>query len=167
MPLVWFPVLGENRLSQVMKVEGSIPSWAEICPVLPHPSRNPRRGDELLVEYNGILFARRETPLSNILHVHEAHPFEAYRQLLSAMLRYRSTMDVIGGCRLVVTPLASKLVTIGSALACFEMKLISHDRRSSVAIPYAEPKRYVAKLADLRASQPEISALMLTGDAYS
>ncbi|MER8996059.1 hypothetical protein [Mesorhizobium sp. M0678] len=167
MPLVWFPVLGENRLSQVMKVEGSIPSWAEVCPVLPHPSRNPRRGDELLVEYNGILFARRETPLSNILHVHEAHPFEAYRQLLSAMLRYRSTMDVIGGCRLVVTPLASKLVTIGSALACFEMKLISQDRRSSVAIPYAEPKRYIAKLADLQASQPEISALMLTGDGYS
>lgn len=167
MPLIWFPVLGENRLSQVTKVEGSIPRWAEICPVLPHPSRNPRRGDELLVEYNPILFARRETPLSNILHVHEAHPFEAYRQLLSAMLRYRSTMDVIGGCRLVVTPLASKLVTIGSALACFEMKLRSHDRRSSVAIPYAEPKRYVAEIADLRASQPEISALVLTGDAYS
>ncbi|MES0090698.1 hypothetical protein [Mesorhizobium sp. M0030] len=167
MPLVWFPVLGENRLAQVTKVEGSIPTWAEICPVLPHPSRDPRRGDQLLVEYNSILFGTRETPLSNILYVHEAHPFEAYRQLLGAMLRYRSTMAVIGGCRLVVTPLASKLITIGSALACFEMKLISQDHKSSVAIPYAEPKRYIANITALRASQPEVSAIVLTGDAYS
>ena len=167
MPLVWFPVLGENRLSQVRKVEGSIPTWAEICPILPHPSRNPRRGDQLLAEYDSILFATRETLLSNILYAHEAHPFEAYRQLLGAMLRYRSTMGVIGGCRLVVTPLASKLITVGSALACFEMKLISRDHKSSVAIPYAEPKRYAANLLALRASQPEVSALVLTGDAYS
>jgi hypothetical protein len=167
MPLVWFPVLGENRLGQMQKVEESIPSEAEICPILPHPSRNPRWGDALLVEYNSILFTRRETPLSNILFAHEAHPFEAYRQLLSAMLRYKNTMSVIGGCRLVVTPLASKLITIGSALACFEMKLRSADRTSSVAIPYAEPKRYVASLMALLASHPEISALVLTGDAYS
>ena len=167
MPLVWFPILGENRLAQVKKVEENIPTWAEICPILPHPSRNPRRGDQLLVEYDSILFATRETPLSNILYAHEAHPFEAYRQLLGAMLRYRSTMGVIGGCRLVVTPLASKLITIGTALACFEMKLISRDHKSSVAIPYAEPKRYVADLLALRASQPEVSALVLTGEAYS
>lgn len=167
MPLVWFPVLGENRLAQVKQIERSIPTWAEICPILPHPSRNPRRGDQLLVEYESVLFFTRETPLSNILYVHEAHPFEAYRQLLGAMMRYRSTMGVIGGCRLVVTPLASKLITIGSALACFEMKLISQDHRSSVAIPYAEPKRYVANILALQSSQPEVSALVLTGDAYS
>jgi hypothetical protein len=33
MPLVWFPILGENRLAQLKKVEESIPSSAEICPI--------------------------------------------------------------------------------------------------------------------------------------
>ena len=165
--LVWMPVLGENRIAQLRKIESSIPAWAEICPVLPHPSRNPRRGDQLLIEYHDLLIGTRETPLSNILYVHEGHPFEAYRQLLEAMLRYRRTMEVVGGCRLVVTPLASKLVTIGAALACFEMKLNAAGDQSSVAIPYAEPKRYVASLNSLRESQPEISALVLTGDAYA
>ena len=75
-------------------------------------------------------------------------------------------MEMLGGCRLVVTPLASKLVTIGAALACFEMKVHVASDKSSVAIPYAEPKRYVADLGSLRASHPEISALVLTGDAY-
>jgi len=167
MPLVWFPILGENRVPQIEKVEASIPTDAEICPILPHPSRNPRRGDELLAAYDGVLFARRETPLSNIVYAHEAHPIEAYRQLLGAMMRYRKTMSVIGGCRLVVTPLGSKLITIGSTLACFEMKLLSADRKSSAAIPYAEPTRYVVDLASLHASRPEVSALVLTGDAYA
>ena len=165
-PLVWMPLLGENRVAQLKKIESSIPAWAEICPVLPHPSRNPRRGDQLLIEYNDVLIGTRETPLGNILYVHEGHPFETYRQLLEAMLRYKRTMAVVGGCRLVVTPLASKLVTIGAALACFEMKLTAELGQSSVAIPYAEPKRYVASLDSLRQSHAEISALILTGDAY-
>lgn len=165
--LVWFPILGENRLPQMQKVEEALPPWAEICPVLPHPSRNPRRGDQLLVEFANPLFARREIPLSNILYVSESHPFEAYRQLLEAMLRFRKTINVMGNCRLVVTPLASKLITIGSALACFEMKLRSGDHKSSVAIPYAEPKRYVASVAKMLESRSEISALVLTGDPYS
>jgi hypothetical protein len=57
-------------------------------------------------------------------------------------------------------------MTIGSALACFEMKLLSADHRSSVAIPYAEPKRYVASIEALLATRPDMSALVLTGDAY-
>lgn len=38
--------------------------------------------------------------------------------------------------------------------------------QSSVAIPYAEPKRYIADVAVLKASRPDISALVLTGKAY-
>lgn len=35
-----------------------------------------------------------------------------------------------------------------------------------VAIPYVEPTRYVASVDDLQASRPEVSALLLTGEAY-
>jgi hypothetical protein len=166
LPLVWFPILGENRLGQIKKIMNEIPDRAEICPVLPHPSFNPRRGDELLKEYQELLFKSGATPLSNILYAHEAHPFEAYRQLLGAMTRYQTTLDIVGGCKLIVTPLASKLITVGCALACYEMKLKTNGTKSSVAIPYAEPKRYTTTLAALKESRPEISALVLTGEAY-
>lgn len=166
-PLVWFPILGENRATQLQKVMSElIPRSAEICPVLPHPSRDPRRGDRLLIEYKVPLFDKRETPLTNVLYAHEGNPFEAYRQLLGAMKRYRRSLSVLGGCRLVVTPLASKLMTLGAALACFEMKLESAGAGYAVAIPYAEPKRYVASVADIQASRPEVSAMVLTGEAY-
>lgn len=165
-PMVWFPILGENRLAQLRKIQASIREFAEICPILPHPSRNPRRGDELLLEYDSVLFTQRATPIGNVFYVNETHPFEVYRQLLGAMQRFRKSLGLIGRCRLVVTPLASKLITVGSALACFEMKLISMDYKSSVAIPYAEPKRYEADLELVLQSRPVISALLLTGDAY-
>lgn len=165
-PLVWFPILGENKVGQLEKVMAlAIPANAEICPVLPHPSRDPRRADRLLGEYRQPLFDARETPTGNILLAHESHPFEAYRQLLRAMTRYRESMRILGGCRLVVTPLASKLITLGAGLACFEMRPTT-SADFGIAIPYAEPTRYVVPVEALRESKPEISALFLTGDAY-
>lgn len=165
-PLVWFPILGENRVSQFEKVmESVIPESAEICPIVPHPSSDPRRGDRLIVEYIRPLFGSRQTPTSNILHAHESHPFEAYRQLLLAMRHYCNSLSILGGCRLVVTPLASKLITLGAGLACFEMKPPDMEKYG-VAIPYAEPRRYKASVEDLKASRPEITVLVLTGEAY-
>lgn len=168
--LVWFPILGEhrvNQLQQIMKLT-DIPGDAEICPVVPHPSRDPRRADRLLVEYKGPLFDSRGTPTSNILYVHESHPFEAYRQLLGAMTRYRDSMVVLGGCRLVVTPFGSKLITLGAGLACFEMRPAAlDDALYRVAIPHAEPTRYVVSAKAVKESKPEICSLLLTGEAYS
>ncbi len=83
------------------------------------------------------------------------------------MKRYQKSLSVLGGCRLVVTPLASKLITLGAALACYEMKLNIADSDYGVAIPYAEPKRYVVSMATLHASKPDVSAIVLTGDAYA
>ncbi len=166
-PLVWFPVLGENRVSQLQKIMTSaIPTNAEICPILPHPSGDPRRADRLLIEYRQPLFDARETPTANVLYAHEAHPFEAYRQLLGAMTRYRDSLKIMGGCRLVVTPLGSKLITLGVGLACFEMRPIEMTAEYGIAIPYSEPTRYDVEGATLKGSNPDICCLLLSGDAY-
>ncbi|NNM63721.1 MAG: hypothetical protein HKL99_03745 [Burkholderiales bacterium] len=165
-PLVWFPVLGEGRVNQLQKIAGSIPAEAEVCPVVPHPSKDPRRADRLLVEYREPLFDSRKTPTSNILYAQESQPFEVYRQLLGAMKRYQNSMTILGGCRLVMTPLGSKLITLGAGLACFEMRPVDLNAKYGVAIPHAEPRRYVASVDALRQSKPEVSVLLLTGDAY-
>jgi hypothetical protein len=165
-PLVWFPVLGENRMNQLQKVMESIPNNAEICPVLPQPSSDLRRADRLLVEYKSPLFDARQTPIANVLYAHESHPFEAYRQMLGAMNRYRESMGVLGGCRLVVTPLGSKLITLGAGLACFEIRPTEVSENFGIAIPFAQPTRYDVPIEALSSSKAEISTLLLTGDAY-
>jgi hypothetical protein len=168
-PMVWFPILGENRLGQfnmVMNAAAAIPDDAEICPVIPHPSRDLRRAERLLIEYKSLLFDKLQIPVSNALYVSESNPFETYRQLLGAMERYRKSLTMLGGCRLAVTPLSSKLVTLGAGLACFEMRLSKMDDYG-VAMPYAEPMRYVASKAELANANPEIASLVLTGTAYA
>lgn len=168
-PMVWFPILGENRLGQLNVVTNAatvIRGDAEICPIIPHPSRGLRRAERLLIEYKPLLFDKLQIPVSNVLYVSESNPFETYRQLLGAMERYRKSLTVLGGCRLAVTPLSSKLVTLGAGLACFEMRLGERDDYG-VAIPYAEPMRYVVSKADLASASPEIASLLLTGIAYA
>lgn len=166
-PMVWFPILGENRLGQLSMVKESvIPDGAEICPIIPHPSLDLRRAERLLIEYRSILFDELLIPVSNTLYVSESNPFETYRQLLGAMTRYRESLTILGGCRLAVTPLSSKLVTIGAGLACFEMRLDKMGEYG-VAIPYAEPMRYLASETDLASASPEIASLVLTGSAYA
>lgn len=167
-PIVWFPFLGENRSQQMQKIIelAEIPDSAEICPILPHPSKNPRRADNLLVEYSEVLFDSRSTPTSNIFYVHESNPFEAYRQLLTAMNRYKDSMRILGGCKMVVSPLGSKLMTLGAGLACFEMKPIDLNAKYGVALPHSEPKRYVASISELQSCTPTLYALLLTGESY-
>jgi hypothetical protein len=166
-PMVWFPILGENRFGQLnMVMNAAIPGDAEICPIIPHPSRGLRRAERLLIEYKSILFDKLQVPVSNALYVNESNPFETYRQILGAMDRYRKSLSILGGCRLAVTPLSSKLVTLGAGLACFEMKLGSMADYG-VAIPYAEPMRYLASKEALASANPEIASLILTGSAYA
>jgi hypothetical protein len=167
-PMVWFPILGENRLGQfrmVMNAAAAIRD-AEICPIIPHPSRGLRRAERLLIEYKPELFDTLQVPVSNALYVSKSNPFEVYRQLLGAMERYRRSLAILGGCRLAVTPLSSKLVTLGAGLACFEMRLGEMDNYG-VAMPYAEPMRYVASRTELASATPELASLVLTGSAYA
>lgn len=167
-PIVWFPMLGENREMQFEKLVtlAGIQAKAEVCPVLPHPSSNPRRADELLVSYRQQLFESRDTPASNILYAHESNPFEVYRQLYNAMIRYKDSFEPLGGCHLAVSPLSSKLMTVGAGLACFEMKAADIKEKYAVTIPYVEPKRYSASVSELIGSST-LSCLLLTGQAYS
>jgi hypothetical protein len=72
----------------------------------------------------------------------------------------------MGGSRLVVTPLASKLVSIAAGLACFEIRPTDPAATYRVGMPYAEARRYIADVDVLRESNSEICGLLLTGEAY-
>lgn len=169
LPIVWFPILGENKEGQFRKVLESyeVPSEAEICPVFPHPSRDPRRGERLAETYFESLFKSARAVTSNILYAHENHPFEAYRQMYLAMKHYVEGLKLLKGCRIVVTPLASKLLTIGAGLACFDMKPGSYDENYRLTIPCVSVRRYIAKGDDIEKAKPEIAALLLTGRGYA
>lgn len=118
-PIVWFPMLGEGKEIQISKAYNRIiPN--EICPVLPFPSKDPRRSDALISEYHRLIFEVLRVESRNIIYVHEQNPFEVYRSLSLAISNYKRSLAELGGCRIAISVFSSKLISIGALLASYE-----------------------------------------------
>jgi hypothetical protein len=141
-PRVWFPVLGEGQAARLERIRAELDP-DEICPTIPFPSRDPRRGDRLVEEYRQLLFDDFRIEPANILYASEYNPFEAYRQLYGAIDRYRDALRELGGCKVFVSPLSSKLLSVGALLACYDHRAnAGGPDRVNVGIPYVESVTY-------------------------
>ena len=141
-PRVWFPVLGERQRDRLQLIQSHL-NPDEICPVVPFPSRDPRRGDQIIAEHIDLLFEDFRVEPSNILRASEFNPFEAYRQLFLAMERYRKALTELNGCKAFVSPLSSKLLSVGALLACYDHQFGEVEgKKLNVGMPYVETSVY-------------------------
>jgi len=164
-PRVWFPLLGENQATQLQRIYDLVrPS--EVCPLLPAPSQNPRRGDDLILEYRGLLFDSLRIDPRNFLYASETNPFEVYRQLVHAIEHYAKSLVPLGGSNAIVSALSSKLLSIGALLAAYELKRAG----SRVAIAHIEAHghRVAVEMEELTrlARDGVIHGLWLAGECY-
>jgi hypothetical protein len=160
-PKIWIPVLGEGQQLRLARIFDKVQP-DEICPVVPFPSRNPRRGDSIIEEHRQILFDEFRVEPRNILYASEYNPFEAYRQVFLVIDRYRDALVELGDCRIFVSPLSSKLLSIGALLACYD-----HRRQRSgqfhVGMPYVEAAAY-GPSRPISAPDRELTSMWLTGE---
>lgn len=164
-PRVWFPLLGENQGTQLQRIYDLVrPS--EVCPLLPAPSLNPRRGDDLILEHRALLFDSLRVDPRNFLYASETNPFEVYRQLVQAINHYSRSLEPLGGSNAIVSALSSKLLSIGALLAAYELKRAG----SRVAIAHIEAHghRIAVNMAELTrlAEDGVIHGLWLAGECY-
>jgi hypothetical protein len=120
-PRIWIPVLGEGRTTQFDRIYDLVKP-DEVCPVLPSPSRKPRRGDDIVMEYRDLLFDQLRVDPRNFIYSSEVNPFEVYRQIRRTALHYHEVLGLIGGCKVAFSPLCSKLMSLGVLLVAYEMK---------------------------------------------
>lgn len=136
MPRVWAPVLGEQQeealklIEQKVRVLDNVP---EICPVLPFPALDPKRGDRLLLEYRG-LFESWRVDHRNIIYASEHNPFDVYRQLCALYDRYCRALQPLRGAKMIISAHSSKLLSLGALLAACD--------RPEVAVAYVEAQGY-------------------------
>jgi hypothetical protein len=162
-PRLWMPILGEGQSTQLERIY-TLVNPEEICPVLPFPSANPRRVDNLIVEYRELLERWHIEP-TDIVYASEQNPFEAYRQICRTVLHYHQALAPLGGCKAVVSALSSKLLSIGALLAVYELK----DKGWSVGLASVEAQGYEISLkSELESitSHGELFSLWLVGDCY-
>lgn len=156
-PKVWLPMLGEKRTTQFERIHDRVKP-SEICPILPSPSRDPRRADSIVIEHHSTLFDQHHLDGRNFLYVSEQNPFEVYRQVMGAVKRYREVFGLLGGCRVAISPLSSKLMSLGALLVAYEMK----DVGDGVGIAHIESQGYA--LEGTPGGESELFGLWLAGE---
>lgn len=163
-PTIWIPILGESQELQIKLIDDKI-NPQEICPVLPSPSVNPRRGDDILLEYREIILNKLDIESQNIIYGAEQNPFELYRQIQKTIEHYRDALDPIGKCKFALSSLSSKLMSLGVFFVAYEEGL---SKKGNVGIVYVESKGYSMKKT-VEASKPEnidLFSLWISGDCY-
>jgi len=160
-PKIWLPVLGEAQDIRLQRIFDKVQP-DQICPVVPFPTRNPRRGDRIVESHQRILFDEFNVEPRNILYASEYNPFEAYREIFMAIDRYRDALVELGDCRVFVSPLSSKLLSISALLASYD-----HKRQKSgkfdVGIPYVEVASYGPSDGNVQAERT-LTSMWLTGE---
>ena len=119
---VWVPILGEGRIEQLEAVWSAI-SPDEVMPVLPFPSADPRRADNLLLEYREFLFDAVNVEPRNFMHADESNPFDLYRSLVLLHDHYQEALQELAGARFVLSTHSSKLLSVGALLAGHELRM--------------------------------------------
>lgn len=157
-PKVWIPLLGEGRTTQFDRIYDLVKP-DEVCPVLPSPSRDPRRGDNILLQYRGLLFDQLRLDHRTFLYASEHNPFEVYRQVRKTALHYYQVLQLLGGCKVALSVLSSKLMSLGALLVAYELKKADFD----IGVAHIECQGY---RIESRETSPELVGLWLSGECY-
>jgi hypothetical protein len=156
---VWIPVLGEDRTHHFERMYVLVKP-TEVCPVLPSPARNPRRGDDIVMQYQKLLFDEVRLDPRNIIHSSEFNPFDVYRQVRRTVLHYTNVLDIIGGCRIALSAMCSKVMSLGILLVAYELK----GGDAEVGIAHIECQGYdVPEGLDVNV---ELVGIWIAGECY-
>ncbi|HHE40170.1 MAG TPA: hypothetical protein ENL10_01560 [Candidatus Cloacimonetes bacterium] len=164
-PRVWIPIIGEKRDAHMTRIHTLVNNPKEICPVLPFPATNPRRGDDLILEYRELLFDQLRVEPTNIVYAAEQNPFEVYRKIARTVIQYNKALSPLGGCKVIVSSLSSKLLSIGALLAAYDLK----RKGFAIGIAHVGAQGYTMPEGDQITEskcQEELCSLWLAGECY-
>jgi hypothetical protein len=153
---IWVPVLGAGA-GEELRALTTLLEPDEVCPVLPFPSRNPRRGDELILEHRALLIDELQFEPRNVLYASETNPFDLYRQLVWLADRYRTALEPLGGATIVVSEHTSKILSLGVLLAAHE---------ASIVVGHVRPMAYRLQGSGPADRKALIYTAWLTGQPY-
>jgi len=168
-PIIWFPILGENKKHQLLKANQKI-NPREICPLLPFPSKDPRRSDQLIIEYHRLLFDELRIEGQNLMYVPEQNPFEVYRSLCHAIINYNESLKILYGCKAAISTFSSKLLSIGALLAAYEFTYCNESDRIAVGLLNVDSQGYKIdeeELLTAMKNESELFLTWLTGEPYN
>lgn len=158
---LWMPQLAFGANQEIGRINAFV-SPDDTCPILPFPSRDPRRADLLALEYRDELLNTWDVDVRNIVYADEDDPLDVYRTILLIDDLRHPVFEGSGGSSTIVSPTGSKLTALGALMACVERDL---------PVAYLEAESYAFAGSALKTDTPTgpesgLVHLWLEGEAY-
>ncbi|OAI12787.1 hypothetical protein A1507_18635 [Methylomonas koyamae] len=159
---LWVPQLSEDKVQATSTMYKKLFPVAEVCPILPFPSQNPRRGDNILFEYQDALTQEWGSSLLNIIYAHESNPLDVYRSVSTLHGIREQVFQETGEMPVtILSPAGWRIGSLGMLLAAIELNL---------PVLYVETLGYTSDSgvpAEVMLPNPDLKwHIWLTGDVY-
>lgn len=165
--LLWLPLLSEKK-QQLHKIIYDAISPHDTCPILPFPAEDPKKGDRIAgrifdliqADWGGPLDNEWELDPRNFVYADERKPLDIYRTILRINAERKPVFATFGGSTVVLSPMGSKIPTLGALMAAIE---------GEFPVVYVESIAYNVDWTKINAigpSQSRMSHIWLCGDAY-
>lgn len=121
---LWIPQLSEGAVASLERIHRAL-SPHETCPILPFPAANPRRGDQLLVEFERLVVSEWDVNLRDVIYAHESDPTNVCESIVRID---RGRHEAFSGTtdyqpRTVLSPAGPRIGSIGMLLASLQLDL--------------------------------------------
>lgn len=142
---LWIPQLSEHAVTSLSRIHRVLEP-DESCPILPFPSWNPRRGDQLLREFQLPILNDWDVNLLDVIYAHEADPTDVCETITRIHKSRAGAFETSTArpARTVLSPAGSRIGSVGMLLAALRLDL---------PIMYEESIGYTSELS----SVPELS----------
>ena len=139
------PQLSEHAVTSLSRIHRVLEP-DESCPILPFPSWNPRRGDQLLREFQLPILNDWDVNLLDVIYAHEADPTDVCETITRIHKSRAGAFETSTArpARTVLSPAGSRIGSVGMLLAALRLDL---------PIMYEESIGYTSDLS----SVPELS----------
>ncbi len=159
---LWVPQLSEGKVQTTATMYTKLSPVAEVCPIIPFPSQNPRRGDNILFEYKDALIEEWGSGLLNIIYAHESNPLDVYRSV-STLHTIREQVFLATGEMpvTILSPAGWRIGSLGMLLAAIDLELpVLYVETIGYTVDSAVPGKVVLP------SPEHIWHIWLTGAVY-
>jgi hypothetical protein len=153
---LWMPQLSIPKRDALDRIFAS-ESFHDVCPILPFPSRNPRTADVIIEHFLDQLERSWGVDSRNFVYASEEDPLDVYRTILEIDEQRRPVFERLGSV-VVLSPVGSKAVALGSLMAAIER---------SLPVVYVEALEYaLAPKETMAAQEAEVLHVWIHGEAY-
>lgn len=155
--ILWLPQLTARRRRALGRIHATLTEEQEVdvCPLLPFPARDPRRGDKLIEVFQEEFESVWRVDARDLIYVDERKPVDLYRSVLDIDDARRRVFRKLGGSQTVLSPFGSKVQSLGALMAALERDF---------PVMYVETLAYTSTPS--AGSGGELVHVWLYGEAY-